>query len=336
LASPKPPKAVITGASGFIGSHLARELIGHGWDVAIVTRNRDFAHCIRLANEWARLTVFESDVRHRETLDQMIRWRPDVVVHLAAFNHVGESFKHVEEVYEVNALGSANVLDVVDGRAGVVYVSSSEVYGHQREVPWGEDLPAAPKSPYAITKYAGELHALMHQRLGNPVAVVRPFNTFGPGQSEKAVIPDIIIKALEGIDIRCTEGKQTREFNYVGDIVAGLRLVADNLKDARFYEGPINLAAMAFLTPWSAGVIATFIREGLIVGGSQAAISGLTYPLRRRVDPEFGNPYNDIGAYLMRRGEIDEARNLLNELSADWQTLTADEAAAQHHESDPV
>lgn len=231
-------KTVVTGASGFIGSHLVGELLAAGHDVGVVTRNRDVAHNVRLMNYWPKLMVFESDLRHRDSLQRIMGWKPDVVFHLAAFNHVGESFRQVEECYTTNALGSANLLDVVDGMARVVYMSSSEVYGHQEMVPWRETMGVMPKSPYAITKYAGELHARMLQRLGHPVRIVRAFNTYGPGQSEKAVIPDLIMKALMGVRISCTPGDQTREFNYVGDIVRGLRMAGEHEQG---WEGPINL-----------------------------------------------------------------------------------------------
>lgn len=234
----KIKKAVVTGASGFIGHHLVRELMERDVDVAIVTRYDNVVKNERLRPVWGKLHRIEADLRHRDPLHQIRVFRPDVVFHLAAYNQVLSSFRQVEECYDINAKGAANVLDVIDGQCKVVYVSSSEVYGHQHKCPWNEDMAPKPQSPYAITKYAGELHAIMHQRLGNPVIVVRPFNVFGPYQSSKAVIPDFIIRALEGIDIQATEGRQTREFNYVDDIVEGMVDLAE-LDDC--VPGPTNL-----------------------------------------------------------------------------------------------
>lgn len=231
-------KAIVTGASGFIGHHLVRELRDRGVDVAIVTRYDNVVKNERLRPIWGKLHKIEADLRNRDPLNRMRSFKPDAVFHLAAYNQVLGSFSQVEECYDINAKGTANVLDVIDGSCRVLYVSSSEVYGHQHEVPWHEDMFPKPKSPYAITKYAGELHALMHQRLGNPVVIARPFNVYGPYQSTKAVIPDFIGKALAGIPIRATGGEQTREFNYVDDIVRGM---VDLVELDEITPGPTNL-----------------------------------------------------------------------------------------------
>ncbi len=120
-------------------------------------------------------------------------------------------------------------------------MSTSEVYGHQTQVPFVETMAPEPISPYAITKYAGELYCHMKQRIGGDPAIIllRPFNTYGPYQSAKAVIPELIIDCLRGKPIRTTKGEQTREFNYVGDIVDGL------VKAAEYpgrIDGVLNLA----------------------------------------------------------------------------------------------
>ncbi len=233
-------RAVVTGGSGFIGSHLVKALHEKGVDVAVVVRYKDVARNPRLAKLWDQLVIIEADLRHRDSLQRMMGFKPDAVFHLAAYNHVGDSFRQVEECYDVNAKGSANVLDVVNGYARAVYVSSSEVYGDQNEVPWKETMAANPKSPYAITKYAGELHARMLQRLNFPVRIVRPFNTYGPGQSSKAFISELIQKGLAGSPIRTTLGEQTREFNYVTDTVRGIILAAEC---DEHIEGPVNVAS---------------------------------------------------------------------------------------------
>jgi dTDP-glucose 4,6-dehydratase len=236
----KLKKAVVTGGSGFIGSHLVKELMARGVEVGIVTRYGSVVKHPRLNDVWGKLAVFEADLRHRDALAMMMTWRPDAVFHLAAYNHVGDSFRQVEECYQINALGSANVMDVVNGNAVLVYVSSSEVYGSQDHVPWDESMIPKPQSPYAITKYAGELHARMLQILKFPVQIVRPFNTFGPYQSTKAVIAEMIVKCLNGVPIKSTLGEQTREFNYVSDIVDGMIKAAEC---DMVVSGPVNLAS---------------------------------------------------------------------------------------------
>jgi dTDP-glucose 4,6-dehydratase len=121
-------------------------------------------------------------------------------------------------------------------------MSTSEVYGHQTEVPFHEAMCPEPISPYAITKYAGELYCRMKQRIGGETSVIllRPFNTFGPYQSAKAVIPELILNCLRGHPIRTTGGEQTREFNYVDNIIDGLVAAAEHTGPA---EGVMNLAS---------------------------------------------------------------------------------------------
>jgi nucleoside-diphosphate-sugar epimerase len=210
--------------------------------VAVTVRYGNVMKNERLRWCWDRLHVLEADLRNRGALAAVRAFAPDLVFHLAAYNHVGESFRQVEECFDVNAKGTANLLDACDGVPRFVYMSTSEVYGHQAGVPFVETMGPEPISPYAITKYAGELYCRMKQRVGGSPAVVvlRPFNTFGPYQSAKAVIPELIINCLRGEPIRTTKGEQTREFNYVDNIVDGLVRAAEHPEPI---EGPVNLAA---------------------------------------------------------------------------------------------
>jgi nucleoside-diphosphate-sugar epimerase len=235
-------RVVVTGGSGFIGSHLVRRLLLDGAMVAVTVRYGNVMKNERLRDVWDQITVVEADLRNRGALAALLDLKPQVVFHLAAYNHVGESFRQVEECFDVNAKGTANLLDVCGDTEKFVYMSTSEVYGHQTRVPFTEDMSPEPISPYAITKYAGELYCRMRQRIGSHPAVVavRPFNTFGPYQSAKAVIPELIINCLRGKPIRTTRGEQTREFNYVGNIVDGLVKVAQCPGPI---DGPLNLAA---------------------------------------------------------------------------------------------
>jgi nucleoside-diphosphate-sugar epimerase len=235
-------RVLVTGGSGFIGSHLVRRLLDGGAEVAVTVRYGNVMKNERLRHCWDRLQVIEADLRNRGALEAVRQFEPDVAFHLAAYNHVGESFRQVEECFDVNAKGTANLLDVCDGVAKFVYMSTSEVYGHQERVPFVESMCPEPISPYAITKYAGELYCRMKRRVGGRTAIVvlRPFNTFGPYQSAKAVIPELILNCLQGRPIRTTKGEQTREFNYVENIVDGLILAAEHPGPI---NGPVNLAA---------------------------------------------------------------------------------------------
>lgn len=235
-------RVLVTGASGFIGSHLVERLLAEGARVAILTRYANVVKNVRLAQCWDRLHVIEADLRNRGALAPVPGFQPWAVFHLAAYNHVGQSFTQVEECFDVNAKGTANLLDVCVGVPRFVYVSSSEVYGPQAAVPFVETMEPRPMSPYSITKYTGELYCRMKQAMpgGGGIVLLRPFNAFGPGQSSKAIIPELILKALRGDTISTTQGEQTREFNYVTNLVDGMILAAQANPPA---AGPVNLCA---------------------------------------------------------------------------------------------
>lgn len=218
-------RVLVTGGSGFIGSHLVNRLISEGCEVAVVVRYGNVMRCERLRHIWDELTIIEADLRNRGSLEAICRFKPEIVYHLAAYNHVGESHRQVEECFDVNGKGTANLLDVAQRCAGkFLYLSTSEVYGAQQEVPFVETMTPVPISPYAISKYAGELYCRMFQDRNDsiPVIVLRGFNAFGPYQSSKAIIPELILDCLKGNPIRTTEGEQTREFCYVENLVDGI------------------------------------------------------------------------------------------------------------------
>lgn len=219
-------RVLVTGGTGFIGRRLAEAHAVAGDVVAITSRT---------AQTLPGREVLEVDIRHRRRCDILTEWQPDRIYHLAAYHHVGRSFTQVEECFDVNAKGSANVLEAA-GPTPVLYMSSSEVYGQQATVPWHEAMTPHPRSPYAVTKYAGELFALMRHQQGFPVAVVRAFNVFGPGQSDHAVMGELIRLALRHAPLHITQGTQTREFNYVDNIVDGL------VRALAVPGGPYNLA----------------------------------------------------------------------------------------------
>jgi nucleoside-diphosphate-sugar epimerase len=150
------------------------------------------------------------------------------VYHLAAYNHVGDSFIHVSEALDCNIKGTANVIEAYDDYERFVYISSSEVYGHQTEVPFAEEMCPRPISPYAVGKYGGELYCRMKtERSNRRIAVLRPFNAFGPYQSPRAVIAEMVLTCLAGKPVRSTEGKQTRDFNFVENLVDGFMLAGE-------------------------------------------------------------------------------------------------------------
>lgn len=239
----KGKKVLVTGGSGFIPSHLVQQLLESGAEVGVTVRYGNVVKNERLAHCWDDIRIIEADLRNRGAIQVGINeFKPEIVFHLAAYNHVGHSFVQVEECFDVNAKGTANILDCCHGVEKFVYMSTSEVYGHQESVPFIETMRPDPISPYAITKYSGELYCRLKQRMADsiPIIICRPFNVFGPYQSSKAVIPELIINCLKGKPILTTKGDQTREFNYVSDIVDGLIKAA--LHTGKEDE-PINIAA---------------------------------------------------------------------------------------------
>jgi NAD dependent epimerase/dehydratase len=219
---------LVTGAGGFIGSHLAEGLVHAGASVRAFVRytSRGDHGWLEAADpEVVReLDVFRGDLANPEAVSGAVANR-DVVFHLGALIPIPYSYRHPREFVTANVSGTLNVLEAAR-RADVqriVHTSTSEVYGTAQEIPITEEHPLHPQSPYAATKVAADQLALSYQRsFGTPVVVMRPFNTYGPRQSARAVIPTIITQALSRDEIELGATDTTRDFLYVGDTVAGM------------------------------------------------------------------------------------------------------------------
>lgn len=221
-------RVLVTGGSGFIGSHLTRRLVREGAIIGILTKYNSVMDNVRIVDVWDQLAVIEADIRNQDSLKQVCAFKPEIIYHLAAYNHVGDSFLHVAEALDSNVKGTANLLESYDGYERFIYISSSEVYGHQTEVPFSEEMCPRPISPYAVGKYGGELYCRMKmERSDRRIVVIRPFNAYGPYQSPRAVIAEMILTCLAGKPVRATEGKQTRDFNYVENLVDGFILAGE-------------------------------------------------------------------------------------------------------------
>lgn len=224
-------RVLVTGGSGFFASHLCRRLNELGADLFVLTKYNSVVDNVRLAPIWDKIKVVEADLRNTDSLTQLKEIKPQIVFHFAAYNHVGDSFLHVLESLNSNAIGTACLMEAYKDYERFIYIATSEVYGFQKTVPFTESMTPFPTSPYAVGKYSGELYARMHNHVyGLPVTVLRPFNAFGPYQSPRAIIAEMIIKCLRGETIKTTEGKQTRDFNYVSNLVDGV-LLATMSKD---------------------------------------------------------------------------------------------------------
>lgn len=216
-------RVLVTGAGGFIGSHVVRALLARGAEVYAVSSSVSSVLPFRLAEVAERIHVVEANITDRSAMEAMVEAvAPQLVAHLAAFTHVGKSFRRVDENIATNIQGTVNLLQALaGGYERFVYTGTSEIYGDV-PAPFREEGPVNPVSPYSVSKYAGERYCLMfHQAYGWPIVCLRPFNAYGPWQSADRIIPEVIMTALDGGELRMTDGRQTREFNFVPDLAEG-------------------------------------------------------------------------------------------------------------------
>ncbi len=222
---------LVTGGEGFIGSHLVEALVAEGASVRVLSYYTSFGGAGWLDQSEARaaVEVMPGDVRDAGRVREAVDGR-DVVFHLAALIGIPYSYVAPESYIQTNVQGSFNVADACR-RAGVsrlVHTSTSETYGTALRVPIDEEHPLQPQSPYSASKIGGDMMALsLHHAFDLPVAVARPFNTYGPRQSTRAVIPTILSQLLGGAtEVKLGSLTPTRDFNYATDTAAGMMAIA--------------------------------------------------------------------------------------------------------------
>jgi NAD dependent epimerase/dehydratase len=225
---------LVTGAGGFIGGHLVSELVRRGASVrALVHYN---SRNERGTLDWlepeitADVDVVLGDLRDVESVQQAAEGA-DTVLHLGAQIAIPYSFVNPRDFFETNVLGTLNVAQAAlrGGARRVIHTSTSEVYGSARTVPITLDHPIEPQSPYAASKVAADkLMDAWHRSYELPMTIVRPFNTYGPRQSARAVIPTIMSQALAGGTLRLGSLTPRRDLTFVEDTVAGLLAAADS------------------------------------------------------------------------------------------------------------
>lgn len=230
-------KILVTGADGFIGSHLTEELVGNGDRVkAFVYYNsfNSWGWLDTLPNEILNeIEVFSGDIRDPNGVREAMKGA-DEVFHLAALIAIPFSYHSPDSYVDTNIKGTLNIIQAARdlNTKRVLVTSTSEVYGTAKYVPIDEDHPYQGQSPYSATKIAADRLAESFYRSFNmPITIVRPFNTYGPRQSARAVIPTIITQLLAGKkEIQLGLLTPTRDFNYVKDTVNGFIEIAKSEK----------------------------------------------------------------------------------------------------------
>ena len=227
-------KVLLTGADGFIGSHLAERLLDEGFEVRAFVFYNSF-------NSWGwldslpkekrdRLEIFSGDIRDPNGVRTAVKG-VDVVYHLAALIAIPFSYHSPDSYIDTNVKGTLNVLQAAkdEGCSRILVTSTSEVYGTAMEVPITETHPRQPQSPYSASKIGADCIAeSFYRSFDLPVTIVRPFNTFGPRQSARAVIPTIITQLLNGYDeIKLGDLTPTRDLLFVKDTADAFVAVAN-------------------------------------------------------------------------------------------------------------
>lgn len=230
-------KILVTGADGFIGSHLTEELVRQGYSVKAFVLYNSF-------NSWGwldhspkdvveSLEVFSGDIRDPYGVKEAMKGC-DIVLHLAALIAIPYSYHSPATYVDTNVKGTLNVVQAareLDIKK-VVHTSTSEVYGTAKFVPITEEHPLQGQSPYSASKIGADQIALsFYQSFNTPVSIIRPFNTYGPRQSARAVIPTVITQIANGTrKIKLGALHPTRDFNYVKDTVRGFIAIAESEK----------------------------------------------------------------------------------------------------------
>ena len=224
---------LVTGADGFIGSHLVELLASKGYRVSALSQYNSF-------NNWGwledinckdKIEILTGDIRDPHYCKEIVK-NVDIIFHLAALIAIPYSYVAPNSYVDTNINGTLNICQAAkeNGNIRVIHTSTSEVYGTAQYVPIDEKHPLQPQSPYSASKIAADAMAMsFFHAFELPVTVARPFNTYGPRQSARAVIPTIITQIANGVkEIKLGDTSPTRDFNYVEDICRGFLAISEN------------------------------------------------------------------------------------------------------------
>jgi NAD dependent epimerase/dehydratase len=228
-------KVLVTGADGFIGSHLCELLVRRGYNVLALSQYNSF-------NNWGwiediecknQLEIVSGDVRDSFFCNEITK-DIDIIFHLAALIAIPYSYVAPESYIDTNIRGTLNICQAArdNNCEKIIVTSTSEVYGTAQYVPMDENHPTQPQSPYSASKIGADAIAMsFYNSFDLPVSIARPFNTYGPRQSARAVIPAIITQIASGVkEIELGDLSPTRDFNYVEDICNGFVSIAESKK----------------------------------------------------------------------------------------------------------
>lgn len=225
-------KILITGADGFIGSHLTEMLAAQGHEIKALSQYNSFNNWgwLEDINCQSKIEVLTGDIRDPHYC-KLITKGVDVIFHLAALIAIPYSYIAPDSYVDTNIKGTLNICQAAkeNGVSRIIHTSTSEVYGTAQYVPIDENHPVQPQSPYSATKIAADAMAMsFYNAFDLPVTIARPFNTYGPRQSARAVIPTIITQIANGAkEIKLGDTTPTRDFNYVEDTCRGFIALAE-------------------------------------------------------------------------------------------------------------
>lgn len=227
--------ALVTGADGFIGSHLTELLLKKGYKVKALSYYNSFNYWGWLEDipENSNLEIVTGDIRDPHFCKEIVKG-VDIIFHLAALIAIPYSYVAPDSYIDTNVKGTLNICQAAkeNGNIRVIHTSTSEVYGTAQYVPIDEKHPKQPQSPYSASKIGADMMAMsFYTAFELPVTIARPFNTYGPRQSARAIIPTIITQIANGLkEIKLGDLTPTRDFNFVIDTCRGFIALAENNK----------------------------------------------------------------------------------------------------------
>ena len=240
-------KVLVTGAGGFIGSHLCESLVNEGYEVRALVRynSKNFWGWLEHSSVKNEIEVIQGDIIDFDSVKKATK-DVRIIFHLAALISIPYSYQVQQGFVNVNIKGMLNLMQasLLNGIEKFIHTSTSEVYGTAQYVPMDENHPINPESPYAATKAAADYLALSFYKSFNlPVVILRPFNVYGPRQSARAVIPTIITQILSGEKkINLGALHPTRDFTYVKDTVRGF-ILAEKINSDNILGKVINIGS---------------------------------------------------------------------------------------------